>query len=46
MKNKLKQVELTIQDWWDALKTPSPVKSKKKYNRKIKHKKKSNNNEE
>ena len=46
MKNKLKQVELTLQDWWDALKTPSPTKNKKKYNRKIKKKNKFNNNEE
>ena len=30
MKNKLKKVELTLQDWWDALKTPSPTKNKKK----------------
>ena len=46
MKNKLKQVELTLQDWRDALKTPSPTKNKKKYNRKTKHKNKFNNNEE
>ena len=46
MKNKLKQVELTLQDLWDALKTPSPTKNKKKYNRKTKHKNKFNNNEE
>jgi|TARA_Y100000389_G_C17339120_1_gene452317 hypothetical protein len=38
MKNKLKKVELTLQEWWDALRTPTPVKNKKKYNRKIKHK--------
>ena len=30
--SKLKQVELTIQEWWNALKTPSPTKNKKKYN--------------
>ena len=39
MKSRLKQVELTIQEWWNALKTPTPVKNKKKYNRKTKHKK-------
>ena len=26
--SKLKQVELTIQEWWNALKTPSPTKNK------------------
>jgi|TARA_R110000765_G_scaffold227486_1_gene331353 hypothetical protein len=39
-KGKLKQIELTLQEWWDALKTPSPVKNKKKYTRKVKHRKK------
>jgi hypothetical protein len=38
----LKKIELTLQEWWNALKTPTPVKNKKKYNRKIKHKKKIN----
>ena len=38
--SKLKQVELTLQEWWNALKTPTPVKNKKKYNRKTKHKNK------
>ena len=28
--SKLKQVELTLQEWWNALKTPTPVKNKKK----------------
>ena len=27
-----------MQDIWKALKTPGPVKNKKKYNRKAKHK--------
>ena len=36
----LKKIELTLQEWWNALKTPTPVKNKKKYNRKIKKKKK------
>ena len=31
MKNKLKKVELTLQEWWNALRTPTPVKNKKKY---------------
>ena len=26
--SKLKQVELTLQEWWNALKTPTPVKNK------------------
>ena len=39
---KLKKIELTLQEWWDALKTPTPTKNKKKYNRKIKHKNKNN----
>jgi hypothetical protein len=38
--NKLKQIELTLQEWWEALKTPSPTRNKKKYKRKAKHKKK------
>jgi hypothetical protein len=38
----LKKIELTLQEWWNALKTPTPIKNKKKYNRKIKHKKKIN----
>jgi len=38
--NKLKWVTLTIQEIWEALKTPTPVKNKKKYNRKSKHKSK------
>ena len=42
VKNKLKRVELTLQEWWNALKTPTPTKNKKKYNRKTKHKNKNN----
>ena len=38
----LKKIELTLQEWWNALKTPTPVKNKKKYKKKIKHKKKIN----
>mgnify|MGYP006093788861 FL=1 len=37
---KLKEVKLTLQEWWDALRTPSPVRNKKKYTRKNKHKNK------
>ena len=32
MKNKLKEIELTLQEWWNALKIPTPVRNKKKYN--------------
>jgi|TARA_R110000796_G_scaffold11073_1_gene36993 hypothetical protein len=39
---KIKQIELTIQEWWNALKIPTPVRNKKKYTRKIKHKNKNN----
>ncbi len=35
---KLKWVTLTIQEIWEALKTPTPTKNKKKYRRKAKHK--------
>ena len=38
MKKKLKQVILTRQEWQEALKMPTPVKNKKKYTRKVKHK--------
>jgi hypothetical protein len=38
--NKLKKIELTLQEWWNALKTPTPVRNKKKYTRKLKHKNK------
>ena len=40
MKNKLKKIELTLQEWWNALKIPTPVRNKKKYTRKLKHKNK------
>ena len=39
---KNKKIELTLQEWWDALKTPTPTKNKKKYNRKVKHKNRNN----
>ena len=35
---KLKYIELTYQEWLDALRCPTPVQNKKKYNRKKKHK--------
>jgi hypothetical protein len=35
--NKLKEVILTTQEWLLALRMPTPVKNKKKYNRKKKH---------
>ena len=39
---KLKKIELTLQDWWNALRTPTPIKNKKKYTRKTKYKHKNN----
>ena len=38
--NKLKEVSLTLQEWLDALRMPTPVRNKKKYRRKTKHKNK------
>ena len=38
MKSKVKQVELTQQEWQDALRIPTPHKNKKKYSRKGKNK--------
>lgn len=35
---KLKEVNLTLQEWLDALRMPTPVRNKKKYRRKKKHK--------
>jgi hypothetical protein len=35
---KLKEVKLTQQEWFDALRVPTPVRNKKKYRRKKKHK--------
>ena len=35
---KLKTVTLTLSEWFDALKVPSPHRNKKKYYRKEKHK--------
>lgn len=39
MEKTLKKITLTRQEWIDALRVPTPVKNKKKYNRKNKHKK-------
>lgn len=39
---KLKKIELSISEWFDALKTPAPHRNKKKYYRKNKHKGKDN----
>ncbi len=38
-KPKLKEQELTLQEWNDALRVPTPHKNKKKYTRKKKHRK-------
>lgn len=35
---KLKEVKLTQQEWFDALRVPTPIRNKKKYRRKKKHK--------
>ena len=35
---KLKEVKLTLQEWFDALRVPTPIRNKKKYRRKKKHK--------
>tara|TARA_R110000822_G_scaffold99913_4_gene225191 strand:+ start:3428 stop:3577 length:150 start_codon:yes stop_codon:yes gene_type:complete len=35
---KLKEVKLTLQEWFDALRVPTPVRNKKKYRRNKKHK--------
>jgi len=40
---KLKHIELTHQEWLDALRCPTPVRNKKKYRRKKKHKNKNYN---
>lgn len=40
-KKKLEEVVLTYQEWLEALKIPTPVRNKKKYRRKNKHKNKS-----
>lgn len=36
----LKEVRLTLQEWFDALRVPTPVRNKKKYKRNKKHKNK------
>lgn len=42
VKDKLKQTELTREEWQNSLKVPTPHRNKKKYYRKDKHKKGSN----
>lgn len=37
-KIELSEKELTLQEWLDALKVPTPHRNKKKYYRKKKHK--------
>lgn len=41
-KGKLKLIELTIQEWFDGMRTPAPHRNKKKFYRKTKHKNKTN----
>ena len=42
MKKKLEKIRLTYQEWLNALRVPTPIRNKKKYRRKIKHKNKNN----
>tara|TARA_B100000767_G_scaffold210669_1_gene197746 strand:+ start:781 stop:948 length:168 start_codon:yes stop_codon:yes gene_type:complete len=35
--HKLGEVQLTQEEWFDALKTPGPVRNRKKYTRKQKY---------
>ena len=37
-KIKLEKINITLQEWFDALKVPAPYRNKKKYYRKDKHK--------
>jgi hypothetical protein len=39
MMKKLEKIELTIHEWNEALRMPTPHRNKKKYYRKEKHKK-------
>tara|TARA_R110002167_G_scaffold64977_2_gene183745 strand:- start:791 stop:943 length:153 start_codon:yes stop_codon:yes gene_type:complete len=34
---KLEKVELTLQEWYNSLRVPSPIRNKKKYQRKEKY---------
>jgi hypothetical protein len=36
---KLEKIQLTIGEWYDAMRTPTPHRNKKKFYRKEKHKK-------
>jgi hypothetical protein len=38
MMKKLEKISITIQEWYDALRLPTPHRNKKKYYRKEKHK--------
>ena len=38
----MKKIKLTQHEWFDALKVPTPHRNKKKYYKKIKHKKNGN----
>jgi hypothetical protein len=40
-KKKLTKINYTLEEWFDALKVPTPHRNKKKYYKKIKHKRKS-----
>ena len=40
-KKKLTKINFTLEEWFDALKVPTPHRNKKKYYKKTKHKGKS-----
>jgi len=42
--DKLKMIELTLQEWFDGLRVPAPHRNKKKFYRKEKHKKNKDQN--
>jgi hypothetical protein len=37
-KKKLTKINFTLEEWFDALKVPTPHRNKKKYYKKTKHK--------
>jgi len=43
-KKKLTKTTFTLEEWFDALKVPTPHRNKKKYYKKVKHKGNSNDN--
>jgi hypothetical protein len=43
-KKKLTKTTFTLEEWFDALKVPTPHRNKKKYYKKVKHKGNSKDN--